>query len=288
MATPKITPSNLNWLLPTANGTSINRLPWRRHYWLVAGIIPLLFFIFEVLTVSAYPNMRAPNVGLVAQLTFMLGFFALWVLVPRTIWVFAKEPVVKSLAVQLLFKLLVAGVLMSIIHLLLLTFVLRMMHSPPGWGLSHLLHSFGEVWLSKALIWLLAYTVAAGMIVFVMLRQPSKSANVSRIEVRHKGKTRLLPLSDIYWIQASGNYTEIHSSDGLMVIRKPLSQFARELAGAGFLKSHRSALVNTRHVCAVKPGGNGQGYVVLLEDGHEAPLSRRALSEFKALVKNGD
>ena len=56
-------------------------------------------------------------------------------------------------------------------------------------------------------------------------------------------------------------------------MRSPLSALERELAPRGFLRTHRSWLVNAGQVTALKPEGSGD-YAVELQS-LTVPLSRR-------------
>ncbi len=60
---------------------------------------------------------------------------------------------------------------------------------------------------------------------------------------------RLLEVSDIVFIRAQGNYSDITMSDGsTIVVIKLLREFEEELASSGFFRPHNSYLVNPRHV----------------------------------------
>lgn len=266
-------------------------LRWRPAYWFVAAILPLIFFAFEALKIFAYETARAPNVSLMAQLLLMLFFFSVWVAVPRIGWTAVSRttgalgenwPRLTALVAGL-------GLAMSALHLFLLAFLLRLMHAPSGWGGPlRLAKAFGEVWLGNAGVWLIAYAVAAGAIIWAQSYAKRSHPAPARIEVRHAGKLLSVPLADIRWIKAAGNYVELHTSRGVFMLRKTLTEIEKTTAAAGFLKSHRGAIVNARHVTAVRPLPNSDGFTVQLEGGAEAPLSRRKLTEFRALLNSAE
>ena len=82
---------------------------------------------------------------------------------------------------------------------------------------------------------------------------------------------------------SAGNYVEFVLRDGRrLMMRSPLSGLESELAPRGFLRTHRSWLINAAKMTALKPEGSGD-YTVELE-GLNAPLSRRypdALSKLR-------
>ena len=63
----------------------------------------------------------------------------------------------------------------------------------------------------------------------------------------------LLP-RQISWIKAAGNYLEIRSSRATVLVRMTMKHAEEALTGEGFLRVHRSALVNVRHIAAVRTG----------------------------------
>jgi DNA-binding LytR/AlgR family response regulator len=81
-------------------------------------------------------------------------------------------------------------------------------------------------------------------------------------------------LSDILAVASAGNYVEFVLRDGRrLLMRSPLSALESELGPRGFLRTHRSWLINTSKMTALKPEGSGD-YTVELES-ISAPLSRR-------------
>lgn len=94
------------------------------------------------------------------------------------------------------------------------------------------------------------------------------------IEVRDGARRRFVPLSEIEWVEAAGNYVELHRCGTPILHRAPLSEMERRLHGAGFVRIHRSRLVRRAAVAEVesKPSGD---YVVRLSGGQELAGSRR-------------
>jgi hypothetical protein len=100
------------------------------------------------------------------------------------------------------------------------------------------------------------------------------SAEPGAIEVRDGALRHFVPLGEVAWIEAAGNYVELHRGQTPILHRAPLSEMERQLQGAGFLRIHRSRLVRRDAIAQVvsKPSGD---YVVRLADGRELAGSRR-------------
>jgi len=94
------------------------------------------------------------------------------------------------------------------------------------------------------------------------------------IEVRDGARRHFIPLAEVAWIEAAGNYVELHRGRTPILHRAPLAEMERQLEGLGFVRIHRSRLVRRAGIAEVesKPSGD---YVVRLADGRELAGSRR-------------
>lgn len=80
---------------------------------------------------------------------------------------------------------------------------------------------------------------------------------------------------DVLAARSSGNYVEYWLADGRRpLMRATLAGAEEALAPKGFVRTHRSWLVNARHVAAIEAEGSGD-YGLTLTDGSRIPLSRR-------------
>jgi len=112
---------------------------------------------------------------------------------------------------------------------------------------------------------------------------PAVSANRDRqddptIPVELAGTTRMLPRSSVQWVEAQGDYARLHTADGSHLVRISLATLADRWAEAGFVRIHRSYLVQLRLIGELRLTNNG--YVVLV-GGRELPVSRRHTRELK-------
>ena len=93
---------------------------------------------------------------------------------------------------------------------------------------------------------------------------------------------RFIRIRDIAFIRAAGNYTELHLAGGAaLLVLRPLTTWETQLAGAPFVRAHRSLLVNLDFVERIE---RGEGYTYdLFVRGHAEPLpmSRRRATELK-------
>ncbi len=107
-----------------------------------------------------------------------------------------------------------------------------------------------------------------------------------RIEVRDGSKVMMLDADAINWIEAAGNYVEIHTANGAHTARGTLASFAERLEGAGFVRVHRSRLVNPARVVSYQPTASGD-VEIAMADGAQLAGSRRFRADLAAAL-SGD
>ena len=113
--------------------------------------------------------------------------------------------------------------------------------------------------------------------------EPAAAAGARReddptIPVELAGTTRLLPRSAVRWVEAQGDYARLHTGDGSHLVRVPLATLAERWADAGFVRIHRSYLVQLSRISELRLASSG--YVVVV-DGTELPVSRRHTRDLK-------
>lgn len=101
------------------------------------------------------------------------------------------------------------------------------------------------------------------------------ATQVEMFEISEGARLLRVPVADIIAVRAAGNYVEFLLSDGRRpLMRAPLIEVQGALAPSGFLRTHRSWVVNPARVRALEPAGSGD-YQLSLDGGETAPVSRR-------------
>jgi two-component system LytT family response regulator len=100
-----------------------------------------------------------------------------------------------------------------------------------------------------------------------------------QLVVRDGHRTMVLPFADIEWIEAEDYYVRIHASGRRPLVRRSLHSLAAELEPAGFVRVHRSAIVNLGHVREIRSGSTGD-HEVVLSSGTVVRLSRSFRDSF--------
>jgi DNA-binding LytR/AlgR family response regulator len=98
------------------------------------------------------------------------------------------------------------------------------------------------------------------------------------IPVELAGTTRMLPRAAVRWVEAQGDYARLHTVDASHLVRVSLATLAEQWAEAGFVRIHRSYLVQIRLIAELRL--THSGYVVTVDEA-ELPVSRRHTRELK-------
>jgi hypothetical protein len=131
--------------------------------------------------------------------------------------------------------------------------------------------------------------MAAGILVLRRLFQRSRrapdraaspaSGNSPRIEIRDGAQRTWIVPEEILWVEAAGNYVELHTAERSLLWRRTLSAVEAELAPSRFQRIHRSRLVNLRHVKAAANNDNGD-FAITLSNGVVVSGARRWRAAF--------
>lgn len=103
---------------------------------------------------------------------------------------------------------------------------------------------------------------------------------LQRITVKSRDQVRVIPVEEIDFISASGNYAELHVADGTYLIRERMQDLEERLAPDQFFRVHRSYIVRLDRIDAllINEGGN---YAVKLKDGQRLKVSRSRREELE-------
>lgn len=95
---------------------------------------------------------------------------------------------------------------------------------------------------------------------------------------------QVVELKDILFCEASGSYTNFYFANKHMVCTaKAIHDYEELLTDAGFVRLHKSFLVNLLHI---KEYQRGEGGTVILTDGKEVEVSRRKKDIFLSRMKD--
>ena len=97
--------------------------------------------------------------------------------------------------------------------------------------------------------------------------QESESINKNRLVIKTDGRFLFLDQNEILWLEAEGNYVQIHTNQIPITVRSGISVLEKELA-PNFIRISRSAIVNLNHVREMRPWMRGNYRVIMIDGTH--------------------
>jgi hypothetical protein len=107
-----------------------------------------------------------------------------------------------------------------------------------------------------------------------LIHNTKQTTQDDRILVSKSGVYFFLTPKSIDWIEAAGNYVEIHVNNNSHMYRGTMKQLLTHLPQPDFIRVHRSYIGNQDRIQKVQPAANGDQWLTLTT-GQKLRLSRR-------------
>jgi two-component system LytT family response regulator len=153
-------------------------------------------------------------------------------------------------------------------------------------AVDYLLKPFSKERFDKAIQkWLLQTNVAVlKSNTQSLLEAVSKSpAQSQRIVVKTAGKIKIIPVEEIYYLEASDDYVKIHTKEGSFLKNKTMAHLEQLLDTNVFSRTHRSYIVNVQQITRIEPYEK-ESYVVILKSGEHVPVSKTGYAKLKQVL----
>ena len=117
-----------------------------------------------------------------------------------------------------------------------------------------------------------------------LLETASQSPSQSqRIVVKNGSKIKIIPVHDVFYLEAADDYVKIHTQEGYFLKNKTMNHFEQVLDGQQFVRSHRSFIVNVQHITRIDPYEK-DNHVAVLRTGAKVPVSRGGYGKLKSVL----
>ena len=104
------------------------------------------------------------------------------------------------------------------------------------------------------------------------------------VTIKDGPKIFIIDSSDILFIESHGNYASVVTKERKYLYKETLSALEELLSAVGFIRIHKSYIVNRAYIKELHSHYNGD-YTVLLKTGHELKLSRNYRDQLLHLLK---
>jgi DNA-binding LytR/AlgR family response regulator len=105
-----------------------------------------------------------------------------------------------------------------------------------------------------------------------------------RLAIKTRGKIFFISLDDVVAVQAEGKCVLLQQNARSYLLRESISVVAERLETHGFIRIHRSVLVNTSFVEEIRPLSTGE-YSLRVEGGKEYTVTRTYKKNLKSLAE---
>lgn len=215
-------------------------------------------------------------------------------LILAIVWFDRKMALATSNPLKMISGHLLFSVVFSICHVVGMVLLRKLVHLMMGEG-----YDFGD-WSKELIyeytkdaysyIWIIAIIYAYRFII-TRLRGEAKVIGIGednqppekpeRLLVKKIGKEFILRIEDIDWIEAAGNYMNLHVKNRVYPLRETMGQLEIKLNPAQFVRIHRSSIVNLDRIKEILPLDSGDFQITLITE-QQLKLSRR----YREKVKN--
>jgi DNA-binding LytR/AlgR family response regulator len=106
-----------------------------------------------------------------------------------------------------------------------------------------------------------------------------------RVAIKANGRILFIDPAEVLAVEAEGNYVLLQRESGSYLLRESISSMAEKLKPYGFIRIHRSVLVNSAHVYEIQPWLTGE-YALRLKSGREYTVTRTYKKNLNALAQS--
>jgi two-component system, LytTR family, response regulator len=124
---------------------------------------------------------------------------------------------------------------------------------------------------------------AARLIELVPNPQALAQQRSPKIGIKSNGRILFIDPQDVISVQAEGNYVLLQRQAGSDLLRESISILAEKLKGYGFVRIHRSVLVNASFVQDIRSCTTGE-YKLRVRDGREYTVTRTYKKNLRSLA----
>ena len=103
----------------------------------------------------------------------------------------------------------------------------------------------------------------------------------SRLPYEANQATRFIAVEEVYAVRADGHYTKLYNDQGEVLCPWPISRVETALHAGAFIRTHRSYLVNLRHVRGFERVGDKAFCLIGEDNDAKVPVSRSRLQDVR-------
>lgn len=112
---------------------------------------------------------------------------------------------------------------------------------------------------------------------------PIISSQSNRIVIKLNGKIKIIPVSELNYIEASSDFVKIFTKEGMFLKSKTMNYFENCLDSTKFVRVHRSYILNIEQVTRLELYEKDT-YMAILKDNNKVPISKTGYQKLKEVM----
>ena len=104
-----------------------------------------------------------------------------------------------------------------------------------------------------------------------------------RIVVKTGSKIKIIPVEDVYYLEAADDYVKIHTKEGAFLKNKTMNHFEQSLDKNLFVRTHRSCIVNIQQITRIDPYEK-DNHIAILKSGGRVSVSKTGYAKLKQVL----
>jgi two-component system LytT family response regulator len=115
------------------------------------------------------------------------------------------------------------------------------------------------------------------------LAEGAAAGYAQRIVVKDRGAIRIIPASEIQYIEAADDYVKIFTADGTFLKKATMGQVEASLDPAQFVRVHRSAIIPVSQIGKIEPYEK-ESHIARLQCGANVQVSKAGMAKLKTVL----
>jgi two-component system LytT family response regulator len=117
-----------------------------------------------------------------------------------------------------------------------------------------------------------------------LLETASQSpAQSQRIVLKNGSKIKIIPVHEIFYLEAADDYVKIHTKEGYFLKNKTMNHFEKVLDNQHFVRCHRSYIINVQQITRIDPYEK-DNHIAILKSGGKVPVSRNGYGKLREVL----
>jgi two-component system, LytTR family, response regulator len=108
-------------------------------------------------------------------------------------------------------------------------------------------------------------------------------AQNERIVVKIGGKIKIIPINQVLYLEASDDYVKVVTKEGGFLKNKTMAYYEQSLSSLGFVRTHRSYIVNIQEVTRIDPYEK-ENHIAILKGGSKIPVSKAGYAKLRTVL----